>query len=747
MQDGIPNPPAGDQPAPASKKAKMPVWARLLVGLAGIIAIISGLYQIFGGPGGHDVPYGKDIVTYYHDATRADADALAKALKDAGYFGSNPDGVTVLLDKKADAITLSFVVKPEKADDPDTKKVFHDLAIAVAKSVSGNLTAIKLVDPELHEKQSLDVGPVNPPAANSDVSKPVTASFAGSFSDGKVTVELSESGGAYVGTIAQGDTKFPAKASVAGQGLAGTFTSNGNEYAFTATLDGDRLIFTTGGKTYTLARATAQPRAAPTQPHAAPTGAAPQSGGAQFGNFSVLGSTPKGQTLFMKLPAGQTLEAAIIQTADELGKVFDGKPELTGAFANAQGRNNGGATLNAKLKGQDIQGLIFCGTGPNGGSATAIIAALGASKDEVAMLMGFMPVPLKMTTHTFPDGSGSVDLPDGWTTNTQSASNGIFVKGPAGQTVIWCAIQEIYDPDCRNERMRRQIYNMQMSRYQRDLQNYNHMVEVHRQNPNILAPGDPPQPPPPYEPDPNINSIKQHLPLRYCKYCDGVEDLIKVFTPVIASANQRAGLPYNSIDKVIVELPGKPDPNNPNANSGTVYIVTTVHDGETATHYRQLNTVWTGNTVPGEVWQLTGCYMQAPDATFDKDLPKMSAVMASVKVDMTVVGKETAAAGEATREQGREQFAAMQRNHAAWQDQQAQQFADHEQQIAAQEKATHDSSSDFIEYVRGVRDVYDTQTGQMGSVDLFNANGIVNGMNNAANDPNRFVQIPLRYER
>jgi hypothetical protein len=89
----------------------------------------------------------------------------------------------------------------------------------------------------------------------------------------------------------------------------------------------------------------------------------------------------------------------------------------------------------------------------------------------------------------------------------------------------------------------------------------------------------------------------------------------------------------------------------------------------------------------------------------------------------------------------------MQRNHAAWQDQQAQQFADHEQQIAAQEKATHDSSSDYIEYVLGVRDVYDTQTGQMGSVDLFNASGIVNGMNNAANDPNRFVQIPLRYER
>jgi hypothetical protein len=251
MQEGIPNPPAGDQPTAAPRKAKMPLWVRLLVGLAGIIVIISGLRQIFGG-GGHEASYGKDKVIYYHDATRADADALAKALQNAEFFGSNPDGVTVLLDKKGDDITLSFVVKPEKANDPDMKKVFHDLAVTVAKPVSGKLTTIRLVDPDLNEKQTMDAGPISSPTTNGEVSKPVTAPYAGSFSDGKVTVELSESDGAYVGTIALGDTRFPAKASVAGQGLAGTFTSNGGEYPFTATLDGDRLIFVTGGKTYTL---------------------------------------------------------------------------------------------------------------------------------------------------------------------------------------------------------------------------------------------------------------------------------------------------------------------------------------------------------------------------------------------------------------------------------------------------------------------------------------------------------------
>src|SRR5580704_2161913 len=98
MESGLPNPPAGDQPAPApKKKSKMPAWARIVVGVAGIIAMISGLVQIFGGSGGHDVSYDKDNIIYYHDATRADADALAKGLKDASFFGTDPGGFTVLL--------------------------------------------------------------------------------------------------------------------------------------------------------------------------------------------------------------------------------------------------------------------------------------------------------------------------------------------------------------------------------------------------------------------------------------------------------------------------------------------------------------------------------------------------------------------------------------------------------------------------------------------------------------------------
>ena len=466
-----------------------------------------------------------------------------------------------------------------------------------------------------------------------------------------------------------------------------------------------------------------------------------------FGGFAVLGATPTGKTLFMKLPAGETLEAAIVQTADELGKALDAKPAISGAFANAQGKNNGGASLTGKLKGHDIKGVIFCGTGPNGDSATVVIDNADASKDDVAALFAFMPAQLKMTTHKFPDGSGSIDLPDGWTTPTQSASNAVVAAGPAGQLVAFGLIREIYDPNCRTVRMDRQTYQIQLQNYNFQMAQYQQSIRMHAQFPNTLAPGAPPKPPVAPDPDPNMAAIKQNSPLRYCKFCDGPDEVLKVWYPLGEDLGKRTGTPYTSLDKTILVIPADPDPAHPGVKSGTVYIAVTDHDGDKATHVRALNQISTSQIQAGEAWQLDMCVMRAPDAIFDRDLPVMKAVMNSVNLDMHVVNGEIAAQGAAVRKMGADMFAQTEKQAQEFQDQQARQFQDHERQIAAQEKATHDSSSDFIEYIGGVRDVYDTATGQMHSVDLFNSNGIVDGMNAAANDPNRFVQIPLRYER
>ena len=74
-------------------------------------------------------------------------------------------------------------------------------------------------------------------------------------------------------------------------------------------------------------------------------------------------------------------------------------------------------------------------------------------------------------------------------------------------------------------------------------------------------------------------------------------------------------------------------------------------------------------------------------------------------------------------------------------------FNHFEAQQNARQQAMHNSASDFIETIQGTRDVMDTTTGQTRSVNLFNVNGIVDALNTATSDPQRFVQIPLRYER
>lgn len=125
----------------------------------------------------------------------------------------------------------------------------------------------------------------------------------------------------------------------------------------------------------------------------------------------------------------------------------------------------------------------------------------------------------------------------------------------------------------------------------------------------------------------------------------------------------------------------------------------------------------------------------------------MDAILNSIKLNMDVVNKQIADSGAAVRKVGADNQAALLKRGREFQRQQDEHFNRFEAQIAAQRQAMHDSSSDFIEYIRGVRDVYDTGTGEMTSVDLFHSDAITAALNALTNDPNRFVQIPLRYER
>ena len=40
-----------------------------------------------------------------------------------------------------------------------------------------------------------------------------------------------------------------------------------------------------------------------------------------------------------------------------------------------------------------------------------------------------------MHEYAFPDGTGSIQLPEGWKTSAQTCIHGVRIEGPAGQTV------------------------------------------------------------------------------------------------------------------------------------------------------------------------------------------------------------------------------------------------------------------------------------------------------------------------
>ena len=78
-----------------------------------------------------------------------------------------------------------------------------------------------------------------------------------------MTIELTNAAGAYTGTIRLGTKSFPLKAREQDGKLVGSFTSEGQDFDFTASLGGDTLSLSTGGATHELKRNRPNPLAQP----------------------------------------------------------------------------------------------------------------------------------------------------------------------------------------------------------------------------------------------------------------------------------------------------------------------------------------------------------------------------------------------------------------------------------------------------------------------------------------------------
>jgi DNA polymerase III psi subunit len=230
--------------------------------------------------------------------------------------------------------------------------------------------------------------------------------------------------------------------------------------------------------------------------------------------------------------------------------------------------------------------------------------------------------------------------------------------------------------------------------------------------------------------------------------------------PQMSQFNQSRGGPTVRIDK-IVDHKDIPSP-LPNGKAAVVtYDVTRTNKDGVSKQYRGMQRVQMAQTGNG-MWNFTMTGFTAPVDTFDHDRKLMFAIIKSEKVNEQVVmqkmNEQQQQSMAMIKQQGEVENAQLNANHQAFMQQQQQQFDTHEAQMAQNDAARDARNQQFSDYenqrsrnkdnqveqILGYREVYDTQTGLSANVDLNDVNGVVNALNQAALDPNRFVQIPLR---
>jgi hypothetical protein len=571
------------------------------------------------------------------------------------------------------------------------------------------------------------------------------ATFAGDkYSDGKLTVEWTPSGDDYSGTITLGTQQFPATAHNAGGGFTGSFTAGANQFPFTGTLDGDTLALTTGGTKYMLKK-----EAAPGNPLASPN---PLAGGANSGpsgamaNYSVVTTTDTGKALATEKAGASTVQAALEATLPDLASYFGAKPTIGSAYQDAKDPKSGGATFSSTLNDQPIKGIISCKLNDKGASVAVVYAAANTSKADWDKLTGppqaaapaqasapaAPPQPtFALKEFDFPDGTGSLELADGWTTQCQTCINPVFIAGPAQQSIVLNNMLHIETPDSPMQRMKQQNQRMmdQLA------------ANARAQGRSFTPMPAPPGPPPLVSP-----------------YLEPVEAL-KAIVPQMSKVSEYNKGPTTTLDN-IVSTKDAPSP-VPNGKAAIIlYEYTQTKDGQSTQFRRSIFLITAPQGQGGWLWMVTG--VAAPAATFKQDAPLMFAMMNSLKVNQQqftqnlnaqtqnnihntqVLGQAETQAIVTRAQMGRDDLNTQYQVHQDQQQASADAFARHNQQWAADETAKQQSNADFIETIKGTRLVVDTQTGASGYANLSDVNGVVDSLNQAALDPNRFVQVPLR---
>jgi hypothetical protein len=435
-----------------------------------------------------------------------------------------------------------------------------------------------------------------------------------------------------------------------------------------------------------------------------------QAGDAPSG-YTVVRTVDSGKALSRRMPQAKTVRDALKSTLADLERYFGSKLQMRGAYEDTRDRLSGGAGFKGQFKGRPIQGIISCRIGPEGALVAVVYANADAPRSEWTQLLAASPGedsgPAALKPYRFPDGTGVIGIASGWHTTAQSCAGPLLLLGPADQSVAMGLVWSVSTPDSLA------------------VQNQRQMVATARQL------GSPP---------PQIDMLVAPF--------TGPLDALRNIAPQLSQMTARKGGSPFQIDKPALLEEMRPSVAGGKAGRVSYGVSEKGADGRVK-HYRAEAYLETSQVVPG-AWMMMGVIMRAPDATFERDLPTMRAMVFSLKENAQVIGQK---AQEALNAQN-QWFQAQQQAHRQQVEGFERQQQAHREVTKAQDRqnrnweknqnATSRSHDDFDEVLRGYRTVEDTRSGVKTSVDLGNVDIVVDKLNEA--DPGRYRQIPLRDE-
>jgi hypothetical protein len=431
-----------------------------------------------------------------------------------------------------------------------------------------------------------------------------------------------------------------------------------------------------------------------------------------------VNATEFGKALSFQMPNASSVGAALSQALRDLGQSLGTRPTVKTAYEDSRDHRSGGAVFVASVQGQPVKGLVLCRLGPTGASVAVVYArpntppaewrrltsapaqasgpaqasapaqasspAVAANAPPAQGTSTSLPPPAHapLREYAMPDGTGSVGLADGWQTHNQSLMGGVLLQGPGDARVAIMMMRPVHEP------------GSQMA-----------MMLARSGKPGLVAPFSTPL------------------------------EAFSNLTPQMSQMSRRGGGPSFEVDNLVQV--GRPQPWGPDCRAALVEYGVTVTGPSGRSHYRALAQIQMEplRAVPGG-WLYYTTTMQAPDATFERDLPVMMQLAGSEKENAEVImnkARQNVAASKRRNDEVIEQV--HQRSMA---------FDARRADNARAANARDRQADDFDEVIRGTRTVEDTQTGEKRTVDLGDVDRITDKLNEF--DSGRYRQIPLRDE-